>query len=913
MKHFRLLELLLLLMVPLAIQAQSSTSTKIVKSTFTGTADLNYHETYASGTLTTSEANDWSFEWTGRSERNAPFFRKSELNGEECLAVTEKDAGFSLYSQFSITKPIHKISVKAGGNLGSLSVNLGDRSVTLRMSSKTDALIEYSNDLLAIDPAGVIPTTTDNKIHITIDFKDVGTDEPIYLHSITFVTEAEGMVGFTSTFNAWQSDGTLGDQQTGILGSIENTPWVGFVDGLTTPVYATEMSDSSDPSHKEPCIVFGRESSPNDLGFHLNNAFPVTGHIQKVIVSLTGGAREVQCVIRERNSDVGLQNTGTATGTPNGMFSDFTMYFNGTTEYTDALIEIYVLGLEPMFLHSVTIVQDDNEEAPHGKCGANLDYTLTRLDYLTNEQDEETREWVWVPAYKLTITGTGDMYDYDYEEAPWYKQFRYKITEIELPEGMTRVGNNAFYSLVHAQTHLPSTLKSIGSSAFWNMLYWPEEELQLPVGLTVVQNYAFQYCGDIKSIHVPATLTTIGTGALSGVFGLEKYYVDAANPVYKADGNAIIETATNTLIAGNKNTMMPNYVTEIAAYAFHGIDTDTMVISNQVKKIGDNAFYNAYITNIDIPASVTQIGRYAFGNCYKLVDVTIGSGVTYIATEAFYRCTNTLDVSCYANPDKLSWPSSTYDSYNFMPDKMTKMHVRAADLEKWQTKFAHLNVTFVGDLGGKIDPITEETVVKAETLKTADLTDNYVDNVYYNLSETKGNGYDPTHGCLVIGQTTDMTQITDATPGSTDIRDKFNGIILLVNGKGTITIDAEPYGKTQLAVRIGNGTPTFAGHNERGDFYATYNVTEPTYVYIYAVAVNTSAPALNGRAPEVGDDGLFIYAIKVIPEDSAGVTATLADDNSANAVWYDLNGRRLQGLPQQKGVYIRNGKTVVIK
>jgi hypothetical protein len=593
------------------------------------------------------------------------------------------------------------------------------------------------------------------------------------------------------------------------------------------------------------------------------------------------------------------------------MFTDFTMFFDGTTDYTDALIEIHVLGIQPMFLHSVTVVQDDNEEAPHGRCGANLEYTLTRLDYTTTEQDENTWEWVTVPAYKLTITGTGDMYDYD--EAPWYKQFRFKVTEIELPEGMTRVGNNAFYSMINARTHLPSSLKSIGSSAFCNLLYWPEEDLQLPVGLTVVQNYAFQYCGDIKRIHVPATLTTIGTGALSGVFGLERYYVDAANPVYKADGNAIIETATNTLIAGNKNTVMPNYVTDIAACAFFGINTDSMVITSKVKSIGDQAFYGSYITNIDIPASVTTIGRYAFGNCYKMVDVTIGSGVTYISKEAFYRCTNTLDVSCYADPDKLTWPSSTYDSYNFMPDKMTKMHVHPADLEKWQTKFSYLNVTFVGDLGDKIDPITEETVVEAEALKTADLTDNYVDNVYYNLSESKGNGYDPTHGCLVIGQTTDMTQITDATPGSTDVRDHFNGIILLVNGKGTITIDAQPYGKTQLAVRIGNGTPTFAGHNERAQFYATYNVTEPTYVYIYSVAVYTSAPAKSARAPEVGDDALFIYGIKVSPENSSGITVTKADDNPASSVWYDLNGRRLQGLPGQRGVFVRNGKKVVIK
>ena len=89
-----------------------------------------------------------------------------------------------------------------------------------------------------------------------------------------------------------------------------------------------------------------------------------------------------------------------------------------------------------------------------------------------------------------------------------------------------------------------------------------------------------------------------------------------------------------------------------------------------------------------------------------------------------------------------------------MPDQMTKMHVREADLDKWKAKFSVLNVTFVGDLGQAIVPITNETTVNAETLKGEDLTDNTIENIYYNLAESKGCGY--IDNSLIIGQVTDM-------------------------------------------------------------------------------------------------------------------------------------------------------------
>ena len=144
----------------------------------------------------------------------------------------------------------------------------------------------------------------------------------------------------------------------------------------------------------------------------------------------------------------------------------------------------------------------------------------------------------------------------------------------------------------------------------------------------------------------------------------------------------------------------------------------------------------------------------------------------------------------------------------------------------------------------------------------------------------------------------------------------FTGIILKVApGKGVIVVSARSIGKVQLAVRIGDGTPTYAAHNERGDTYISYNVTEETYVYVYAVGQGALVKAFAREAAEPEEDALLIYGISVYPGiDADGIEdVQMVDGKSVNGEWFDLSGKKLQGLPEKNGIYIRNGRKVVIK
>ena len=118
---------------------------------------------------------------------------------------------------------------------------------------------------------------------------------------------------------------------------------------------------------------------------------------------------------------------------------------------------------------------------------------------------------------------------------------------------------------------------------------------------------------------IPSSVTSIGNYAFARCSGLTGISVDAANPVYDSRNgcNAIIETASGTLITGCMNTVIPEGVTAIADYAF---------------------YYCALLPSIDIPEGVTSIGYAAFGCCNWLTSVTIPSSVTSIGDVAFIGC-----------------------------------------------------------------------------------------------------------------------------------------------------------------------------------------------------------------------------------------------------------------------------------
>ena len=196
---------------------------------------------------------------------------------------------------------------------------------------------------------------------------------------------------------------------------------------------------------------------------------------------------------------------------------------------------------------------------PLGKCGDNLTWDLT--------------------DGVLTISGSGDMAHWEWEgDVPWYS-YHESITSVIIEDGVTSIGYLAFYNC----TGLTSV--TIGNS------------------VTGIEEAAFAACIGLTSVTIPASVTGIGGGAFNACTGMTSMVVENGNTVYDSrdNCNAIIETASNTLVAGCQNTIIPNSVTGIGTGAFA---------------------YCSSLTSIEIPNSAKRIGGWAFAQCTGLTSVT---------------------------------------------------------------------------------------------------------------------------------------------------------------------------------------------------------------------------------------------------------------------------------------------------
>ena len=215
------------------------------------------------------------------------------------------------------------------------------------------------------------------------------------------------------------------------------------------------------------------------------------------------------------------------------------------------------------------------------------------------------------------------------------------LTEVTIPNSVTVIGNCAFVLCRNlTSVIIPNSVTIIDDSAFYGCSGLTS--VTFPSSLTSIGNYAFEDCSGLTELYIPKNITTIGNGAFVGCSGLTSIVVDSDNTVYDSHDNcnAIINTASWTLIAGCNTTVIPDRVTSIGDYAFSKCTGLTeMNIPDGITRIGMYAFNECSgLPLVTIPNSVNSIGYGAFWGCDGLTEMTIPNSVVTIGNMAFSAC-----------------------------------------------------------------------------------------------------------------------------------------------------------------------------------------------------------------------------------------------------------------------------------
>ena len=231
-----------------------------------------------------------------------------------------------------------------------------------------------------------------------------------------------------------------------------------------------------------------------------------------------------------------------------------------------------------------------------------------------------------------------------------------------IPDGVTVIGSNAFngcrfphpisipdsvrivedYAFSNCtgmpSVNLPGKLTKIGDYAFHNT---DLETVSMPKMLTEIGENAFEDCTLLKSIDIPANVSVVGDYAFKGCSGLCTITVDEENAFYdsRMKCNAIIEKRRGMLVAGCRNTVIPDGVEEIGIWAFHKCrDLTEISIPVGVIVINAGAFSDSGLRSVTVPVSVVHIHDFAFSDCESLSMVTIEGKPVIIEEEMFDNC-----------------------------------------------------------------------------------------------------------------------------------------------------------------------------------------------------------------------------------------------------------------------------------
>ncbi len=439
----------------------------------------------------------------------------------------------------------------------------------------------------------------------------------------------------------------------------------------------------------------------------------------------------------------------------------------------------------------------------------------------------------------------------------------YDLESVTIPTSVKSIGYSAFHNCEKLQSvTIPNSVTSIGMETFSDCSSL--QSVTIPNSVTSIGNYAFSGCSSLESVTIPTSVTSIGNNAFEKCSSLTSIIVEEGNTYYDSRNNcnAIIETKSNTLILGCKNTIIPNSVTSIGNGAFQNSGITSVTIPNSVTSIGGDAFaFCSNLASATIPNSVTSIGGGAFVKCSSLESVTIPNSVTSIGDGAFKECNKLTSVILNSNPKIIG------NAFDNTPATVT-MNLTASNIDgnKWTT-FYNEGYNFQADGNTTVYKGT----VDGSSLVLTEVADRIVNRGTAVILKSSGNP---------------VMTLTESDSNDTNGND--------LRGRSDRTLRTDVIANISDANAIytmGNTSVGFGFHRYTGEYVPAGKAFLPLYTSDGAKAQSLT----------------IVFAIG-----ATGINSVYSDSNVQND-WFSLDGTRLSGKPSHPGIYVNGKKKIVIK
>lgn len=335
-----------------------------------------------------------------------------------------------------------------------------------------------------------------------------------------------------------------------------------------------------------------------------------------------------------------------------------------------------------------------------GTCGANLTWTL---------QDGN-----------LTISGTGKMTNYNSTSRRW-GGLPEKIVSITIEEGVTSIGNFAFYGCSNLTSiSIPEGVITVGEQAFYNCKRLIS--INIPESLKSIGSDAFANCQQLSEIHIstmqswlsieydsPRSRPNYG-GSIIHLYQKETEITDILVPDDVTDiGDYAFYNCSSI-----SNVTMHDNVIRVGNYAFYGCSSLLdITMSDSIESIESYAFYGcSSLANIEIPRGVSQISFWAFGNCKAITDIVIPEGVTKIVSSAFCYCSGLVSITI---PDSVT---SIGDAVFFNCSKLQNITIPDSVTSMGDSIFLGCSSLISVTISQNITSIGDHTFASCSSLET---------------------------------------------------------------------------------------------------------------------------------------------------------------------------------------------------